>query len=636
MWFEARHILFQAMMETEKKFPVLSGLTGGFLIFLLCILALIRDPQALDSGQVYRLLVLNAGLLLALLAFLFTPLRRKLNWDALGNRVVLAYAVYVVAVWLSLVVALNPSAGLLDACRSGTVLVIVSLCLVLFASSPEWRQWLARSATIAGLACGMVGLYQCYECAVWNAPTRAVMERITGLQGNVNLYAGYLTLLFPLCLAGGMILRGTWRWLAWVAATNLLILIMILQCRSAWLASISGLFVFMLAAGIQPGLFGFSKRLRYALLGSVLAVAISLTLFLKWAPSSNPFAYRLRAVFSEDVRFSDGGRLMIWRETLRMFTDHFPFGVGAGNFKVQLQSYREAGRLDFSKIDSRWNQPHNDYLWILAEKGVIGFVAFFMAIGMAFFLGVRTVFRARSREESWIAMAAVANLVSYMVDSFFSFPLDRVNHQVGLGVILATLATRPTDQKLEGFSRWDFKIPIFTALAFGLLGIGITIASVSLKQEHHVALAREAMSRGHWNTMQKQAHLARASLRTLDTYAVPVSFLEGFALMKKGSIDEAVPLFELADRESPDRFYILNNLAVMYLARGNDQKAGELFQRLHRLYPEEIEAACNLALFLLNQGQADQALQVIEKVPREKIPPSILQKFSIPSVVQPD
>ncbi len=624
------------MMETEKKFPFLSGLTGGFLIFLLCILALIRDPQALDSGQVYRLLVLNAGLLVVLLALLFSPLRRQIHWEALGNRVVLAYGAYVVAVWLSLLVALNPSAGLLDACRSGAVLIVLSLCLVLFASSPDWRLWLAKSATLAGLACGMVGLYQCYECAVWNDPTRAVMERITGLLGNVNLFAAYLTLLFPLCLAGGMILRGVWRWLAWVAATNLLILIMILQCRSAWLAAISGLFVFMLAAGIQPGLFGFSKRLRYALLGSVLAAAISLTLFLKWAPASSPFAYRVRAVFSEDVRFSDGGRLMIWRETLRMFADHFPFGVGAGNFKVHLQGYRKAGRLDFSKIDSRWNQPHNDYLWILAEKGVIGFVAFFMAIGMAFLLGVRAVLRSRSREESWIATAALASLASYMVDSLFSFPLDRVNHQAALGVILAALAMQPADHPPGVISKRTFRIPIFAALAFGLLGIGITIASVSLKQEHHVALAREAMSRGHWNTMQKQAQLARTSLRTLDAYAVPVSFLEGFALMKKGSVDEAVPLFELADRESPDRFYILNNLAVIYAARGENQKAGELFQRLRRLYPEEPEAACNLALFLLNQGQTDQASRVIENVPREKIPPSVLQKFSIPSAGKPD
>ena len=623
-------------MGTGKKILGLSGVTGGFLIFLLCILALIRDPRALDSGQVYRLLVLNVGLLGVLLSFLLTPLRRTLHWDALGNRVVLAYGAYVVAVWLSLLVALNPSAGLLDACRSGAVLIVLCLCLVLFASSPDWRPWLAKSATLAGLACGMAGLHQCYEHAVWNAPTRAVMERITGLLGNVNLYAGYLTLLFPVCLAGGMILRGAWRWLAWVSATILLVLILILQSRSAWLALISSLLVFMLAVAIRPGIFGFSKRLRYILVGSLLAAVLSLTLFLKWAPASNPFAFRLRAVFSEDVRFSDGGRLMIWRETLRMFTDHFPFGVGAGNFKVHLQGYREAGRLDFSKIDSRWNQPHNDYLWILAEKGVIGFVAFFMAIGMAFLLGVRAVLRSRSREESWIATAAVASLASYMVDSLFSFPLDRVNHQAALGVILAALAMQPADHPPGVISKRTFRIPIFSALAFGLLGIGITIAGVSLQQEHHVALAREAMARGHWNTMQKHAHLARTSLRTLDTYAVPVSFLEGFALMKKGSIDEAAALFKVADRENPNRFYILNNLAVIYAARGENQKAGELFQRLRRLYPEEPEAACNLALFLLNQGQTDQASRVIENVPREKIPPSVLQKFSIPSAGKPD
>ncbi|MFM8983027.1 MAG: O-antigen ligase family protein, partial [Spartobacteria bacterium] len=330
----------------------------------------------------------------------------------MGNRVVLAYGAYVVAVWLSLLVALNPSAGLLDACRSVAVLVVLCLSLVLFASSPDWRPWLAKSATLAGLACGMVGLCQCYECAVWNAPTRAVMERVTGLLGNVNLFTGYLGLLCPLCLAGAAILRGAWRWFAVVATTNLLFLSLILQCRSAWLAAISSLAIFILFAGFQPGLFGFSKRHRHALLGSVLAAVLSLTLFLQWAPADNPFAFRVRAVFSEDVRFSDGGRLMIWRETWRMFADHFPFGVGAGNFKVHLQGYREAGRLDFSKIDSRWNQPHNDYLWILAEKGVIGFVAFSMAIGTAFCLGVHTVFRARSREESWIAMGAVAALAS--------------------------------------------------------------------------------------------------------------------------------------------------------------------------------------------------------------------------------
>ncbi len=623
-------------METGKKIPSLSSITGGFLIFLLCILALVRDPYALDSGQVYRLLVLDAGLVVTWLVFLFAPMRSKLDFGALGNRVVLVYAGYVVAVWLSLLVALNPSAGLLDACRSGAVLVVLCLCLLLFASSPEWRLWLARSATLAGLACGMVGLFQCYQCAVWNAPTRRWLQGITGLMGNVNLFAGYLLLLLPFCLAGVVLLRGAWRWGAVLATINSLFLIVLLQGRSVWMGAAAVMAVFAFAIFIRPKPFGFGSQTRFLIVFGIAFSVVALILFFKFSPSENPLASRMRAVFSEDVRSSDGGRLMIWRETLRMFTDHFPFGVGAGNFTIHLQGYREGGRLDFSQIDSRWNQPHNDYLWILAEKGVLGFLTFLLALILAAFNGARTISRSRSTEESWIATAALAGLAGYMVDSFFSFPLDRVNHQVALGVILAALVRRPDNQKIQGFTGWDFRSSIFAGLVFAFLGVGIAIAGASLNQEHHVAQAREAMSRGHWNTMHKHARLARTPLRTLDTYAVPVAFLEGFALMKKGSVDEAVSFFELADRENPDRFYILNNLAIMYAARGENQKAGELFQRLVRVYPEHAEASCNLALFFLDEGKTNEALRVIERISRDKIPPSVLQRFSDFSADKPD
>jgi O-antigen ligase len=496
-----------------------------------------------------------------------------------------------------------------------------------FASCPEWRLWVAKAATLGGLASGMVGLFQCYECEVWNAPTRAVMEKVTGLMGNVNFFAAYLLLLVPFCLAGVILLPGIWRWGAVLAAIHSFFLIILLQGRSVWMGAVAVLAVIALAVFVRPKSFGFGAKTRFLIVCAIAFSVFGFVLFFKWSPPENPLASRLRAAFSEDVRLADGGRLMIWRETLQMFADHFPFGVGAGNFTIHLQGYRDGGRLDFSQIDSRWNQPHNDYLWILAEKGVFGFLTFILALILAVSNGVRSIARSQSREESWIATAALAGLAGYLVDSFFSFPLDRVNHQVAMGVILAALATRPTDQKMEGFSRWGFRIPIFAGLAVAILGVGVTIAGVSLKQEYHVALAREAMSRGHWNTMQKHARLARTPLRTLDNYAVPVSFLEGFALMKKGNFGEALPLFESADRENPDRFYILNNLAVLYAARGENPKALELFMRLVRLYPEHAEASCNLALFFLEQGKTNEALRVIEQIPRDKIPFSVLQRF---------
>lgn len=615
------------MDETETKFRSVTTITAAFLCFLLCVLALIRDPNALDSGQVPRLLVLNIGLLVTFAAFMLPRVRRNLDWAALGNRVVFAFAGYVVAVWMSLLVALNPSAGLLDASRSAAALVVLCLCVILFASTPEWRIWLGRSATLAGLACGMVGLFQCYQCAVWNAPTRRWLQGITGLMGNVNLYAGYLLLLLPFCLAGAVVCRGLWRLGAVLATVNTLFLIILLQGRSVWMGAAAVIVVFFFAVFLRPEVFGFGKRTRFLIFAAVALSTAALIFFFKFSPPENPLATRVRAVFSEDVRFSDGGRLMIWRETFKMFLDHFPHGVGAGNFTVHLQGYRGDGRLDFSQIDSNWNQPHNDYLWILAEKGVFGFLTFILALVLAAVGGIRLVFQSLSRQESWIATAALAGLVGYLVDSFFSFPLDRVNHQTALAVILAALATAPSNQKIMGFSRSRWRIPIFAASAFVMLGIGIIITSVSLNQEYHVALARQAMSQGHWNTMQKHAQMARTPLRTLDTYAVPVSFLEGFALMKQGRADAAFSLFKLADRENPDRFYILNNLAVMYAIRGEKHKADELFQRLDRLYPEHYEATCNQALFLLNQGKENEALRLLEQIPRDKIPTKLLKKF---------
>ena len=609
---------------------------GGFLCFILSILGLIRDPNILDTGHVPRLLALNAGLLIVLIVFLFPVIRGSLNWAALHNRVVFSFAVYVLSVWLSLLVALNPSAGLLDACMIGAALVTLCLCIILFASCSEWRLCLVKSAILAGLTFGIVGQIQCYQYSVWNAPSRAVAEQVTGFMGNVNFFVGYLAILFPLCVAGGMILRGAWRWIAGVVAINLIVIILILQGRSAWLGVISSLIVFVLAVGARPIIFGFSTKIRYFIWCVVLAAVITLTCFLKFAPSNNPFAFRLRSAFSEDIRFSDGGRLMIWKETIRMFVDHFPCGVGAGNFSIHLQGYREAGRLDFSQIDSRWNQPHNDYLWILSEKGVLGLVAYLLVLILAASNAIRLITRSQNYQEVCVAVAASASFTAYIVESFFSFPLERVSHQAALSVVLAAMAVMPSSKKAKKFAAFGLRIPIFGALAIFILGVGIAIASISWIQESHVALAREAMDRGHWNTMQKQAQLARTPLRTLDTYVVPVSFLEGFALMKKGDFNAALSLFELADRENPDRVYTLSNLAAMYDARGDNQKAGELFQRLHKLYPEEPEVACNLALFLLDQGKSEDALKVIEGVPSEKIPPFILQRFSAPSTGKKD
>ena len=91
-------------------------LTNALLIAAVCVLPLIRDPWALDSSKVPRLLALNILLAGFFAMMVSRAWRHCLDWSAARHRVLLAFAAYTISVWASLFQAGNVSAGLIDAC----------------------------------------------------------------------------------------------------------------------------------------------------------------------------------------------------------------------------------------------------------------------------------------------------------------------------------------------------------------------------------------------------------------------------------------------------------------------------------------------------------------------------------------
>jgi hypothetical protein len=352
------------------------------------------------------------------------------------------------------------------------------------------------------------------------------------------------------------------------------------------------------------------------------AVALGLVAFFIFAPSENAFALRARSVFSKNLELSDGGRMMIWGATLRIGTDHFPLGVGAGNFPIKLHSSTASEAVDFSKIEREWIEPHNDFLWIFAEKGVFGLFAFFLTFYWAFFSGIRRIKNANCPSVAWTLCVAISALAAYLVDSFFSFPLARVNHQVMLAMLFAMICADDGESSasvaapVSATKRGIFATAMLMAVFF--IAAGLTISVISLRQEWHVAEARKAMERQDWLTMKDQAQMAATPFRTLDVYAVPVSFIEGFAWMKMGHNEKAIELFRKARIENPDKYYILNNLGNLLSDRGNYDQATDLFVQAINLYPERTEAIHNFALSLLDQERFQEAADILLGLPEEK------------------
>jgi tetratricopeptide (TPR) repeat protein len=605
--------------------------------FLLVALSFIWDSKTIDRTQAPRLLALYFFLGAVWLFTVLPQVRACLAWSALKSPLVYSYAAYFISVWASLFVAFNISAGFMDAYKTSASFLVLCSAVVLFASTESWPQILAKTSVLAAMLSGGLGQYQLITQigAAWSS--REALTTLTGLMSNVNLYASFLMLLLPLCLLGVAIQKGCWRWLSLLCVCNTAFLLLVLQSRAAWFGACAGAFFAAAMLCWQPDSLGISKKSRNILVFFLSLIVCSLALFVFLGPARNPFVSRFWDIFSSDARYADGGRLAIWQATLRMIADYFPFGVGAGNFTIRLHDYRIGGDLDFHGGHLEWIEPHNDYLSVLSEKGALGGLAFLAIFFFAMRCCIRVLRRGGTSVYAWTALLCFSSVLAYLVNSFFDFPLARVNHQVCLAVLLAALAVADRrSMVLEACSARPW--PIFQKngylificpLLLLLLASGVAYSFAAIRQERHVALARKALEAGEWDTLASHARLAATRWRTLDPYAVPVCFLEGIAYMRQGKNDAAIACFEKARLENPNRFYILNNLGVLYSQRGDYQRAISFLGYAADLYPQRFEILNNLASCYNQVGAYKKALSLLKKIPPEKMTDEVRSNTAI-------
>ena len=104
-------------------------------------------------------------------------------------------------------------------------------------------------------------------------------------------------------------------------------------------------------------------------------------------------------------------RFELWSDALRMASDHPLFGVGAGRFGEFHSRYRRHAEWSISGVHSTVLDPHDEYLRLLVEHGLLGLIVF----ACAGFLIARRLFLVMRRgkgEERELSRAALAALVA--------------------------------------------------------------------------------------------------------------------------------------------------------------------------------------------------------------------------------
>lgn len=169
------------------------------------------------------------------------------------------------------------------------------------------------------------------------------------------------------------------------------------QTRGALLGLIVG---FAAACFLYKPLRGWSKRLAVSLI-----IVLLLWFLIPMGGRSLSRLWRAPTL-SAAAETLFGGRRILWSVAWRVFKDHPATGVGPGNFRTVFTQYFQG----VIERESIWGSAHNLYLHQLAERGLVGFAALLLVLGV---LMARAYSRALDNPNPWNLWAFSA-LVAFL------------------------------------------------------------------------------------------------------------------------------------------------------------------------------------------------------------------------------
>jgi len=282
------------------------------------------------------------------------------------------------------------------------------------------------SLLIVVLFCAVYGLvihFKFPDQILWtDRYTDAYQGRLRSTYICPNHFAHLMQMIIPFCIAYLSISK-SYLSLKLISLYSVIIFIPTLfftESRAGWLGTIASIIVLLC-------LFAFnrSKKLFYISLIITPIIAISV-LILSWN-FSETFQRRMLPVVEFIQGQVEGGvgseskdfRPQTWSDTITMIKDRPILGFGPGNYNYTFPKYRET----FKDQRIITGHPHNEYLELISDYGLIGFFLFLIAWMSTLLMLFKNSINSTDKRHKIIGFSAISMVVGTMVHSFFDFQM---------------------------------------------------------------------------------------------------------------------------------------------------------------------------------------------------------------------
>jgi len=474
-----------------KSQPALDLLIPKALVLLYLIIGIVPRFEAVDpiGSQWFYFSIINV------LSFIYIFANR--DQLAVFNRqrqVYLffgSYILFFLAGIISMYGAFNISEGVKDLARiATTIIAVMNLFLIIKIAPKLFFEYIVKVSHILVIYISIQVIWVFIDS---DAPRNAVLLRETALStfGTQNATAATLAIQVPFLLWGLIKHIGRWKVISIVSLLVGISALLFIGARTAVLGSIIYGVIFLgyiiIDSARKKTLGISSKAILLPFFGVILISYFFATNInrieasrantfseLLFAPSSADAGNKTKKNPENKKGFTsyDRGRGIYYELAFDDFTSHPIFGLGVGNWKL---SNKDKFFSNFKK--DKFIYPlrvHNDFLQVLAEVGIVGFITYFLMFVVLIFSILKLFFTHQDHEDRWMYAVISLSLLAYGFDALINFPLERTPIQ-GHFVVLASLivAFFYHNYKKEDAKRVVLKMPVLFVIGAFALGASV-------------------------------------------------------------------------------------------------------------------------------------------------------------------
>lgn len=371
-------------------------------------------------------------------------------------------------------------------------------------------------------------------------------------------------------------------------------------------------------------------NLRRIISANIIFIILSVFISILIPPSKEIGRINLSKVFIEAFDFnnpSHQARFDFWSKSLKMFSENPITGIGRGKWAGIYPFYSGNNYTDENVDMNSAINPHNDYIEVLTEYGIFGFILFTGFI----FTGLYFLFKKSKREINYLPFFLSALGVCVMM--FFSFTKDNFWVMIVFAVCIGVGYSSNYElliKKYEFLSRNK----LFLKRAFLIIGIlmftiGILFNIMAEINEKEYLEAMNLKAQSKYEEMLTKLDEVSNFYYPVDMSKIPVDYYRGVGYFELKQYENALEKFRSARERMKYYPTIMNNEAAALYMTGNYEEAEKRYTEIRDIFPNYIEPRINLLAFYTNQKRYIEAKVLISEIESKAFDNRYVKNYSV-------